>query len=186
MDTPPAWPLERYLPLLRVYARQLNLDPRLRRRLGESDLVSETLVRALQGLDGCDAKTEGELVAWLRTILKRVTLDRIEFENARKRNPDRELDVGQVVDGSFDRIDGIIPDRGPSPSTIVANYELQLRVAAAIDQLPQDQRDAVILRDSHREPLSRIAEQLGKTERAVAGLLRRGHLRLRELLPDLR
>jgi RNA polymerase sigma-70 factor (ECF subfamily) len=184
MNASPAWELERYLPLLRFYARQLHLDPRL--RLGESDLVQDALLRALKGLSGCRAQTEGELVAWLRRILENAAVDRGRAELAPIRYPGFVQSLNAALNLSSTWLGQPPVDSGPSPSTAAANHEIQLRVATAIDQLPADQRDAVILRDLYREPVSQIAEQLGKSERAVAGLLRRGHLRLRELLLDLR
>jgi RNA polymerase sigma-70 factor (ECF subfamily) len=185
MNASPAWELERYLPLLRVYARQVQLHPRLRRRFDASDLVNDAFVRALKGLAGCRAQTEGELVAWLEQILTHVAIDKIRAAQAGGRHPRLETYLHMAIDESSIRMQELVA-RGPSPSSAAANHELQLRVAAAIDRLPEDQRDAVILRDLYREPLVRIAEHLGKSERAVAGLLRRGHHRLRELLPDLR
>ena len=40
------WQLERYQALLRLRARQLHFDPRLKRRFDSSDLVQETLLKA--------------------------------------------------------------------------------------------------------------------------------------------
>jgi RNA polymerase sigma-70 factor (ECF subfamily) len=57
-----------------------------------------------------------------------------------------------------------------------------LRLASAIDQLPEDQRDVLMQRDLLGASVSQIAEQLGRTEKSVAGLLLRGRRRLRELL----
>ena len=59
-----------------------------------------------------------------------------------------------------------------------------LRVAAALAQLPQDQRDVVLLRDSLDTPIRVIAEQLGRSEKSIAGLLVRGRRKLRELLQE--
>jgi hypothetical protein len=48
-----------------------------------------------------------------------------------------------------------------------------LALAAAIDNLPEEQRDVLIQRDLNGAPVSQIAEQLGRTEKSVAGLLLR-------------
>jgi DNA-directed RNA polymerase specialized sigma24 family protein len=57
-----------------------------------------------------------------------------------------------------------------------------LRFAAALDQLPKDQRDVVILRDVEGSKLADIKERLGRNEKSIAGLLRRGRQSLRGLL----
>jgi len=61
---------------------------------------------------------------------------------------------------------------------------LLLRVAGAIDQLPEDQHDAVVLRDLMGLPVAEVAARMGRTPKAAAGLLLRGRARLRELLTD--
>lgn len=62
--------------------------------------------------------------------------------------------------------------------------ELNLRMATALMQLPQDQRRAVELKHLHGESLKDIAEKMGKSVTAVAGLLRRGLDKLRAELAD--
>jgi DNA-directed RNA polymerase specialized sigma24 family protein len=57
-----------------------------------------------------------------------------------------------------------------------------LSFAAALDQLPKDQRDVVILRDVEGSKLADIKERLSRTEKSIAGLLRRGRRALRGLL----
>ena len=51
MAAPGEWHPERYRDLLLVVARQIKIDPRLRRRFDASDLVQETLLKATQNLD---------------------------------------------------------------------------------------------------------------------------------------
>jgi len=61
--------LERYRPYLRTKAMQL-LDAGLRAKVGESDLVQDTLLRALKGFKefhGCSPEQTG---CWLARILK--------------------------------------------------------------------------------------------------------------------
>jgi len=52
----------------------------------------------------------------------------------------------------------------------------------ALTQLSDEQRLAVILKHFHGWPLAEIAEHMDRTVSAVAGLLKRGLKRLRELL----
>ena len=49
----------------------------------------------------------------------------------------------------------------------------------ALEQLTDDQRAAVLLKHFHDWTVAEIAGQLGRTEDAVAGLLRRGLKKLR-------
>jgi RNA polymerase sigma-70 factor (ECF subfamily) len=153
----PNWQLEKYLPLLRLLARRILVDPRLQAAFDVSDLVGETMLRAHKNLATCAATTEAELIAWLEKILRTVALDNI------RRGP-------------------LLPaDSQPSPSEQARHHEARLQLAAALEKLPDDQRDVIIL-IKHGLSIAAIAAQMGRTEKSVAGLYRRGLERLRQLL----
>jgi RNA polymerase sigma-70 factor (ECF subfamily) len=59
-----------------------------------------------------------------------------------------------------------------------------LRLAAAVERLPDIERDVVILFHYTEKSLAAIAEQLGRTERAVQGILDRGRKKLRAMLKN--
>ena len=73
---------------------------------------------------------------------------------------------------------------GPTPSRFVMQQELRERIRGAIADLPWEQQEAVRLKFIDEWPLAEIAEFLGKTERAVAGLVARGMKRLKDRLKD--
>jgi RNA polymerase sigma-70 factor (ECF subfamily) len=178
--------LERYRPLLRLQVRQLQLDPRLRRRFDPSDLVQETLLKAHQNFDRFRGQTEAELLTWLQEILGNVVIDEARKARSRKRDVALEQPLQAAVAESSARLEAYLAADQPSPSQQVERQELLLRLAATIDQLPEDQRDVFILKDVKGTPVAQIAEQLGRTKKSVAGLLLRGRARLRELLADYR
>jgi RNA polymerase sigma-70 factor (ECF subfamily) len=62
--------------------------------------------------------------------------------------------------------------------------EQLLRVARAVAQLPDDQRIVIEMHHLRDQPVAEVAAYLGRTEASVAGLLRRGLKRLRELLQE--
>jgi RNA polymerase sigma-70 factor (ECF subfamily) len=103
---------------------------------------------------------------------------------AGKRDLRLEQSLQAAMDESSARIEGYLGAAGPSPSQQAERGELLLRLASAIEQLPADQHDVIVRRDLRGEPVDQIAQQLGRTEKAVAGLLFRGRHKLRELLAD--
>jgi RNA polymerase sigma-70 factor (ECF subfamily) len=180
----PRWQLERYLPLLRVMAWQLHLDKRLRRRFDGSDVVGETMARAVGALEQFRGTTEAELLKWLQVILHNAFRDMVRRERAGKCTPELEASLAEVVGQSSARLDSFLAARQASPSEQAEGNEVLLRFAQAVETLPREQRDVVLLRDVYDLPVKQIAEQLERTEKAVAGLLLRGRRQLRVSFPD--
>jgi RNA polymerase sigma-70 factor (ECF subfamily) len=178
--------LSRYIPLLRVMAWSLHTDRRLMRRFDGSDVVGETMQRALASLDQFRGQTEAEFIRWLQEILHTAFLDLVRRGWAGRRTVAMEASLAAVCSESSARWDRFLVARDPSPSAQLEGQEVMLRFATAVEQLPRDQRDVVLLRDLHELPVKQIAELVGRTEKAVAGLLLRGRMKLRESFPDYR
>src|SRR5262249_2350074 len=138
------WQLERYLPLLRLQARQLHLDRRLQRRFDHSELVQETFLHAHKNLHQFEGQTEAELMKWLQTILINALRDKIRKETALKCDVRREqpLEDAALTESSV-WWSKFIDNRQPSPSEEAGRHERNLRLTTAIDRLPEDQRDVV-------------------------------------------
>src|SRR5262249_11222590 len=62
--------------------------------------------------------------------------------------------------------------------------EQLLRLAAAMEQLPQEQREALELRHLKGHTVAEIGRHMERSEASVAGLLRRGLMSLRGVLGD--
>jgi RNA polymerase sigma-70 factor (ECF subfamily) len=178
----PEWDLDRYRSLLRVQVRQLQLDPRLRRRFGESDLVQEALLKAHRHRAQFRGGTEGELVRWLQQILANVVRDEVRRAHAQGCDINREVHLDGVLAESSARLDSWLAAEHSTPGEQAERNERVLRVTAALDRLPEDQRDVVLLRDLMGLSVRQTAEQLGRTEKSVAGLLLRGRRALRRML----
>jgi RNA polymerase sigma-70 factor, ECF subfamily len=176
----PARNLEQYREYLRLLAR-LHLAGNLQRKLDASDVVQQTLVKAYQHLGECRGQSDGELAAWLRQILANTLADA-----ARKyqREVALESPVLGALEESSARLEAWLAADQSSPSERVIRQEQLLRLAQALAQLPDDQRTAVELHHLKDEAVVDIAQRMGRTEASVAGLLRRGLQRLRELLQD--
>jgi RNA polymerase sigma-70 factor (ECF subfamily) len=118
----------------------------------------------------------------LQEILAHVLADQVRMARTGKRNLNLEKSLETIVAESSGRLEAYLAADQSSPSQQVQRKELLLRAAEALESLPADQRDVVMLRDLMNQPVAQIAQQLGRTEKSVAGLLLRGRLKLRELL----
>jgi RNA polymerase sigma-70 factor (ECF subfamily) len=71
-----------------------------------------------------------------------------------------------------------------TPSAAFSRDQRQLLVLAAMDTLPEDQREALRLRYLVGLPSKEIAQKLGKTDGAVRVMLSRSLAKLQELLAE--
>jgi RNA polymerase sigma-70 factor (ECF subfamily) len=175
-------PLEKFRDYLLVLARA-HLASQLRAKLDASDAVQQTLLRAHTGRGQFNGRTEAELAAWLRRILANVLTGSVRtFATAA-----RDIRVEQslaALDESSARLDNWLAAGHSSPSEQVARSEQLILVSAALAQLPEDQRSAVELHHLRGYSLAEVGEAMGRSNRAVAGLLLRGMKRLRQLLDE--
>ena len=185
-STPPVpqWELERYRNYLRLLAR-LQLDPWLRGKLDPSDIVQQTLLQAHQMQDQFRGTSDAEQAAWLRQILVRTMANAARDLGRQKRDVGRERSLEAAIEESSVRLEAWLAAEHTSPSVRAEKNEQLLRLAEALEQLPEAQREAVVLHHLRGLSLAELAGQLGRSEGAAAGLLHRGIKRLRELLHDL-
>jgi len=168
---------------LRVLARA-QLDPRLQAKLDASDLVQQTLLEAHRDLDQFRGTTRGELAAWLRQTLARNLANAIRDLSREKRDIGREESLERRLAESSVRLESCLADAGLAPDDLAVRNELLLRLSSALGGLPPAQREAVELRHLHGWALKDIADHLGRSPAAVAGLLHRGLTELRTLLSE--
>jgi RNA polymerase sigma-70 factor (ECF subfamily) len=175
--------LEPYRDYLRLLAR-LRLDPRLRAKLDPSDLVQQTLMEAYQAMAGWDQHTPAEQAAWLRRILARNLANAIRDFTRAKRDVNLERSLQADLDASSIRLASLLADAEPGPAEQAVQNEYLLRLAHALIELPEPQREAIVLRHYENWSLEAISQHLGRTPASVAGLLHRGLKVLRQRLQD--
>jgi RNA polymerase sigma-70 factor (ECF subfamily) len=172
--------LERFRSYLRLLAR-LDLDPQLQGKLDLSGVVQQTLFEAHQGRADLRGTSDDELAAWLRQILTRNLLD--EVRRLKRAKYDASLE--RSLDESSVRLEARLAAEQSSPSEQASRNEELLRLAGALEQLPEDQQTAVVRHHLQSVPLADVAVEMGRSKAAVAGLLHRGLTKLRDLLADI-
>lgn len=171
-DLPP-W-VETFRPYLHLLGAG-QLAPALAAKVDLSGVVQQTLAEcAADPLPADEAAARGRV----RTAFLNNLRDAVRFWTADRRDARRE--VGQ---GAAAGIDPLATLAGlTTPSQHLARAELLDHLAAAVGALPEDQRTAVLLHHLLELPVSETAAAMGKSVPAVAGLLRRGLERLRQVL----
>jgi RNA polymerase sigma-70 factor (ECF subfamily) len=175
--------LEGCRPYLRLLA-QVNLESALRQKVDASDIVQQTMLQAHQALAQFRGQTETELRAWLRRILTRNLLHTSRDFGRDKRDVAREQPIAAALDASGARIDNWLAADHSSPSQRADRNEQAARLAEGLASLPEAQREAVVLHYWQDWPVAAIAKHLGRSNAAVAGLLKRGLQQLRRRLQE--
>jgi RNA polymerase sigma-70 factor (ECF subfamily) len=175
--------LEGHRDYLHLIAR-LHLPPRLRGKLDASDVVQQALLRAHRHRDQFRGRGDAELAAWLRRILATTLADAARQFGAGKRDLALEQSLEAAFHDSSERLETLLRPGAPSPSAAAARHEDLSRLAAALARLPEDQRAALELHYLQGCSVAETAGHLARTERSVAGLLRRGLKTLRELMAE--
>ena len=80
------------------------------------------------------------------------------------------------------RLEHFLEDKAPSPSQVFIRKDKIRTVADAIESLPVEQRQVIVLRYWEGKSMQEIAELLGKSTSAVAGLRHRAMKVLRKIL----
>jgi RNA polymerase sigma-70 factor (ECF subfamily) len=173
--------LERYRSYLMLLVR-LQLQPPLKGKIDLSGIVQQTLWEALQVLEkhgeaGCEEPT-----ALLRRLLANNLADEFRRHHALKRGAGREQSLEAALAQSSASLEGILAAPHSSPSQRAERNEELLRLAECLEQLPEPQRLAIELHYLRGWTLAAIAEQIGRSKPAVAGLLQRGLNTLRDAL----
>jgi RNA polymerase sigma-70 factor, ECF subfamily len=173
--------LQRYQTFLLLLAKR-RLSGRLQARVDAADLVQQTLLEAQRDLPAFRGSTEEELVVWLKQILHHNVQQSIQRHwEAKKRSLQQECSLDQPWNDGIALRDCVAADQ-TSPSQRAMRGEAAVRLATAIGALPDDQQEAVRLRHLEGYSLKQLAEVMGRSETAVAGLLKRGLKRLRDQL----
>src|SRR5262249_40307975 len=172
-------PLERFRAYLSLLAR-MQLEPGLRGKVDLSGVVQQTLLEAHQAADQLRQWDEPRQLAWLRRALANNLTDEVRRLSTAARDVARECSLEAALEQSSARLEAWLASEESAPPERAIRNEQLLRLAEALERLPDDQRTAVELHHLKGRPLVEVAEALGRSKGAVATLLFRGMTRLRK------
>jgi RNA polymerase sigma-70 factor (ECF subfamily) len=174
--------LELYRNYLTLLART-QIGRRLQGKVDASDLVQETFLAAYRDFGSCRATTEKELVSWLRQILAANLTDLVRrYCGAKRRDVRLERQLADELDESSRGLNLEAMARQSSPSAQASRREQAVLLADALESLPADYREVIVLR--HLEGLSflEVARRMDRSVDAVEKLWVRALARLRRVL----
>ncbi len=175
--------LGRFRSYLMVLARA-RIGVEWQGKLDASDVVQQALLTAHRQQDEFRGIEAPQVLAWLRRILAGTLADAFRHLGRDKRDAGRERSLEAALEQSADRLSAWLAADQSSPSEHLDRAESACRLADALDQLPDAQRTALVLRYCEGWSVADISRQMGRTPVAVAGLLKRGTQQLRERLGE--
>jgi RNA polymerase sigma-70 factor (ECF subfamily) len=176
--------LEVYRNYLALLAR-VQIGRRLQGKVEAADLVQETFLAAHRDFARFRGTTEGEFVSWLRQILAGNLADLVKhYYVARRRDVRLERQLSDELDESSRIITRSLVARGSSPSQQAARRELAVCLADALQTLPADYGEVIILRHLQELSFPDVARQMGRSLDSVKKLWVRALARLRRSLRE--
>jgi RNA polymerase sigma factor (sigma-70 family) len=162
--------MERHRGVVWSVARQFVRDP-----ADAEDLAADAFLRAYRALRGYDAARLAQLRVrpWLLTILRNTA-----------RNAARDRSRRPEPPPSYETVEE--PSGEPGLEQRAEAGELQRELGAALAQLSEVQRTAVVLRHVVGLGTGEVAEVLGVAEGTAKSHVSRGLARLRPLVEDMR
>lgn len=166
--------------LLLLAKTQLGMANRF--KVEASDVVQHVLLEAHEHRTRFRGNSDAELAGWLRQILACSIANIVRDQGRQKRDRTREKSLQAELNESSARLEAWLVADQSSPSRHLQQQEQMLRVAAALAQLPDGQRAAMVLRHCQGMALVDIAKRMGCSAPTVVGYLERGTKKLQEIL----
>jgi RNA polymerase sigma-70 factor (ECF subfamily) len=174
--------LEAYRSYLTLLAR-VQLGRRLQGKVDPSDLVQEAFLEANRDFRQFQGQTELELLAWLRRVLATSLADQVRRHRGTQRRDLRlERQLAAALDRSSQALEHGLAAPDSSPSARAERRENARRLAEALERLPADYRDVLLLRHFQGLTFPEIARRLDRTLDGVKNVWLRGLARLRRTL----
>ena len=161
----------------------------LRTKVELEDLFQEVCTQALASFESAPLDRMPVHV-WLRELAHRKVVDaHRHFFDAKKRASNREVSM-DAPRGAGGEDGGKLADMivlsMTTPSAAMSRNVREHRLWEAINELPDEQKEAIRLRYVEGLPSKEIADKLGKTDTAVRVLLSRAMRKLEGNLDDVR
>lgn len=150
-----------------MYAVSLRM---CQNREDAQDCLQEAMIRVFRAISGF--KGQSSFSTWLYRITMNTCLDELRR---------RKTKQNSSLDGLLDM--GWAPaDENMSPERHAMNAETRRQLNAAISNLPEDMRSAIVLRDIHGLSYDEIADVLNINVGTIKSRISRGRVKLREEL----
>jgi RNA polymerase sigma-70 factor, ECF subfamily len=165
------------------FVARAQVETWLRAKVDASDVVQQTLLEAHRDFDRFQGASEKEWLGWLRRILAHNVSDYVRrFRGVAKRHQRREVSIRDPAASTLAPGVAEPAAREHTPSQEFVQLEDELRVAAAMEKLPPDYQEVIVLRNLERLPFDEVAQRMERSRPAAQMLWMRAIQKLRDTL----
>ena len=139
------------------------------------DLFQETFIKVIQSLRGGKYRDNGRFLSWVIRIAHNLIIDHFRKEKQMNSvsNDDTEVDLFNSKKLSDDNIEEVI-----------VSSQIKAEIRALINELPDDQREVVLLRHYGELSFKEIADQTDVSINTALGRMRYALINLRKLIRE--
>jgi len=144
------------------------------------EVVQDAFVRVIQS--AADFKHEARFSTWLYAIARNLCIDHIRKRALRRHSSLDEPKPGS--DGDGPTLGERLPDARGDAERAAVSGEIRERVLAAVDELPEEQREVFLMREVANLPFKEIAGIVGTSENTIKSRMRYALERLQAALSE--
>ena len=138
------------------------------------DLFQDTFIKVIDKLKAGKYKEEGKFLPWVMRISYNICID---YYRKTKRRP-------KVVNTEGFDIFDILPLSEESPEQLMMGNQSKDKVRKLLDELPEEQKEVVLLRHYYDFSFKEIAELTGVSINTALGRMRYSLINLRKIIDD--
>jgi RNA polymerase sigma-70 factor (ECF subfamily) len=166
---------------------RLQVGRRLRSKVDVEDLLQEIWLEIHRKISLFRGGSEREFLTWVRRVIGSILANQIRhYIGTKGRDLRLERALADELDQSSRALNASLVAQQSSPSQQAVRREQAVLLADALQNLPDDYREVIILRQLEGLSFPDVARQMGRTEDSVKNVWLRALARLRHTLEDLR
>jgi RNA polymerase sigma-70 factor, ECF subfamily len=178
--------LERYRNYVGLLVR-LQVGRRLRTKVDIEDLLQEIWLEIHRKIGLFRGGSEREFLSWARRLIGSILANQVRhYIGTKSRDLSLERALADELDQSSRALNESLIAAHSSPSQQAVRREQAVLLADALQDLPEDYREVIILRQLEGLSFPDVARRMGRTEDSVKNVWLRALARLRRMLEDLR
>ena len=155
---------EKLIPAVRI-----RLGQKLRGKIETMDVVQSVFYEAVRGAESKEFESEGHFRAWLNRLVENRIRKEARYFNRQKRDINKEEAL------MHSRGEEQKPDKtlGPRPVSIVEHFDELARMEEALEKVPKDTREILVMRYFEELTYQEIGKRIEKSEEATRKVINR-------------